>query len=62
MNLEEMANRLRKSGKVIGNPYLIRFFPDDEIMMVIFKDGRVLVHGTNDTVKAKSYYAKYIGS
>ena len=27
----------------------------------IFKDGRVLVHGTNDTVKAKSYYAKYMG-
>ena len=62
MNLGETAIRLKKNGKVIGNSYLLRFFPNDEIMMVIFKDGRVLVHGTNDTVKAKSYYAKYIGS
>ena len=62
MNMGEMADRLRKNGKVIGNPYLIQFFPDEEIKMAIFKDGRVLVHGTNDTVKAKSYYAKYIGS
>ena len=34
LNMEEMADRLRKNGKVIGNPYLIQFFPDEEI-----KDG-----------------------
>ncbi|MCQ6274307.1 ThiF family adenylyltransferase [Bacillus sp. V3B] len=62
LNMSETAQRLKKNGKVIGNPYLLRFFPDNEITMVLFKDGRVLVHGTNDTVKAKSYYAKYIGT
>jgi molybdopterin/thiamine biosynthesis adenylyltransferase len=62
LNMEETANRLKKNGKVIGNPYTIQFFPNEEIKMAIFKDGRVLVHGTNDPVNAKSYYAKYIGS
>jgi hypothetical protein len=62
INMSETAQRLKKNGKVSGNPYLLRFFPNNEITMVLFKDGRVLIHGTNDTVKAKSYYAKYIGS
>jgi molybdopterin-synthase adenylyltransferase len=61
-DLEKLAGRLKKNGQVKGNPFLLRFMPDEEITMVIFHDGRVLVHGTNDTVKAKSYYAKYLGS
>ena len=61
-DLEKLAGRLKKNGKVKGNPFLLSFMPDDEITMVIFQDGRVLVHGTNDTVKAKSYYARYLGS
>jgi len=62
INMKDTADRLKKNGEVVGNPYLIQFSPNKEIKMAIFKDGRVLVHGTNDTVKAKSYYAKYIGS
>jgi len=60
-DLRKLARRLGDIGKVKGNPFLLQFMPDDEIKMVIFHDGRVLVHGTNDTVKAKSYYARYIG-
>jgi len=62
INMKEQAERLKKSGKVNGNPYLLRFSPDNEITLIVFKDGRVLVHGTDNVVKAKSYYAKYIGS
>lgn len=62
MNMKEHADRLKKSGKVIVNPYVLRFFPNDEITMVLFKDGRLLVHGTNDIVIAKSYYSRYIGT
>lgn len=61
-DLEKLADRLKNSGVVKGNPFLLRFMPDDETTMVIFQDGRVLVHGTDDTVKAKSYYARYLGS
>jgi molybdopterin-synthase adenylyltransferase len=53
---------LEKIGTVQQNAYLLRFKPDEEISMVLFKDGRVLIHGTNDIVQAKTYYAKYIGT
>lgn len=55
------AERLKKSGKVEMNPYMLRFSPNEEITMVFFQDGRVLIHGTNDLVQAKNYYSKYNG-
>jgi molybdopterin-synthase adenylyltransferase len=61
-NFTKMAERLTKIGLVKQNDYLLRFLPDEEISMVLFKDGRVLIHGTNDLVKAKSYYSRYIGT
>jgi molybdopterin-synthase adenylyltransferase len=61
-NFSKMADRLQKIGQVRQNDYLLRFIPDEEISMVLFKDGRVLIHGTNDIVKAKSYYSRYIGT
>jgi molybdopterin-synthase adenylyltransferase len=62
IDFAKMADQLSKIGTVKQNAYLLRFTPDEEITMVFFKDGRVLVHGTNDIVKAKSYYSKYIGT
>lgn len=62
LDLAKLASVLKKNGVVKGNQYLLRFMPDEEITLAIFKDGRVLVHGTGDTVKAKSYYARYLGS
>ncbi|WP_338472172.1 ThiF family adenylyltransferase [Niallia sp. XMNu-256] len=62
INLEKMAKRLRNSGDVKGNPYLLRFSPNEDLTLSVFKDGRVLIHGTDDPVKAKSYYTKYIGT
>lgn len=56
------AERLKRSGHVKVNPYMLRFSPNNDIKMVFFKDGRVLVHGTNDVVKAKDYYSKYRGT
>ena len=61
IDLSETADRLRKSGMVSGNSFLLRFTTDDGLSMVIFKDGRVLVHGTNNIVEAKSFYTKYLG-
>lgn len=61
-DMKRLAARLRESGKVTSNDFLLRFAPDNDIIMVVFKDGRVLIHGTNDQAKAKAYYAKYIGS
>lgn len=59
VNLEEEENVFRKIGKVERNPFLLRFHVDD-YTLVLFKDGRVLVQGTQDISTAKSLYAKYI--
>ncbi len=62
LNLQKLAESLKKRGKVAANDFLLRFSPEAELSIVVFKDGRVLVHGTNDIVKAKQIYAKYIGT
>ncbi|MCM3690240.1 ThiF family adenylyltransferase [Neobacillus niacini] len=61
-DLIKLSEHLKKSGTVNGNQFLLRFSPNPETTIVLFKDGRVLVHGTNDIVKAKSLYSKYIGN
>ena len=64
LDVRKLADFLKKSGKVTGNDYLIRFSPDEDedTSIVVFKDTRVLIHGTNDVVKAKLLYSKYIGN
>lgn len=62
IDFQQTANRLKSSGKVEMNPYMLRFSPNAEITMVFFKDGRVLIHGLNDLVQAKNYYSKFQGT
>jgi len=52
---------LRNVGVVERNPFLLRA-SIDERTLVLFRDGRVMIQGTQDIVEAKSLYAKYIGS
>jgi molybdopterin-synthase adenylyltransferase len=62
IDLKILAEYLGESGKVSVNEFLLRFSPDQQFSLVVFKDGRVLIHGTNDITTAKSIYAKYMGS
>ncbi len=60
-DLNELAERLsRQDGKVSQNPYLLSFSIGD-FRLVIFQDGRVLVHGTQDISEAKTLYHRYVG-
>lgn len=61
--LKELAGQLSSLGyEVKGNPYLISVdLGDSGERMVIFKDGRALVHGTKDLVHAKSIYQRIMG-
>jgi len=61
VDLPALAARLGASGQVESNKFLVRFYATDEIRLVIFGDGRVLVQGTEDLSIARSLYAKYIG-
>ena len=59
--LQSLGERLKEKGyKIEQNPYLLSFYVDD-YRLVMFQDGRVFVHGTNDIVEAKSLYHRYIG-
>ncbi|ASS74994.1 thiamine biosynthesis protein ThiF [Tumebacillus algifaecis] len=61
VDLQAIADRLLQSGKVEHNKFLVRFYVTDDLRLVIFADGRVLVQGTDDVSVARSLYAKYIG-
>ncbi|ASK63913.1 thiamine biosynthesis protein MoeB [Virgibacillus phasianinus] len=60
-NLEKIAETLYGLGrKVKRNPFLLSFIIDEK-RLVLFKDGRALVHGTNDVAKAKTLYHQFFG-
>ena len=61
LKLEEVAKRLRKLGSVRVNPFLLRAKLDGR-ELVLFKDGRAIVHGTVDPAEARSLYARFVGN
>ncbi|MGQ3478572.1 ThiF family adenylyltransferase [Paenibacillus sp. TY11] len=62
LNLEETADRFASlgEGKVERNPFLVSF-STNEHRLVVFADGRALIHGTRDVAKARSLYHRYLG-
>lgn len=63
LDLMELGNRLELLGNVERKPYFLRCRLDDPpgIGLTVFPDGRVLVHGTEDTARAKSICARFLG-
>lgn len=59
-NLDFLAQKLQKHGTIQQNPYLLSCQLKD-YRLVIFQDGRVLVHGTNDVQQAKNLYYRLLG-
>ncbi len=59
--LGDIAARLGPLGDVRSNAHLLRF-KTGENELVLFRDGRAIVHGTSDPAVARSLYARYVGS
>lgn len=61
--LAALAERLRPAGSVAHNAYLLRFRPADDAAreLVVFPNGRAIVHGTDEPAVARSLYARYVG-
>ncbi|EDL65538.1 thiazole biosynthesis adenylyltransferase ThiF [Bacillus sp. SG-1] len=60
-NLEKLADMLAKTGgKVERNPFLLSYETSNH-RLVVFKDGRVLIHGIKDITEAKKVYHRYLG-
>jgi molybdopterin/thiamine biosynthesis adenylyltransferase len=61
LNFEELAGRLRATGEVRFNDYLLRF-RTGEFELTVFQDARSIIRGTSEISTARSLYAKYIGN
>ena len=61
LNFEELAKRLRVTGEVKFNDYLLRFRTGD-FELTVFQDARSIIRGTSEITTARSLYAKYIGN
>ena len=63
-NASKVADRLSAVGRVEKNAYLLRCHLDDPegLTLSLFADGRLIVHGTSDPARARSIYARYVGS
>ncbi|WP_010098687.1 MoeB/ThiF family adenylyltransferase [Ornithinibacillus scapharcae] len=60
VQLDELEQRLSRIGKVNKNPFLLSL-EYATYRIVIFKDGRVLVHGTDSLELARNIYYQLVG-
>jgi len=61
VDLAALGERLKASGDVKANDYLLRFRAGD-YELTVFQDARSIIRGTDDIATARSLYAKYIGN
>lgn len=61
IDFEQLAERLRFTGEVKFNDYLLRFRTGD-FEVTVFQDARSIIRGTSEIKTARSLYAKYIGN
>jgi molybdopterin/thiamine biosynthesis adenylyltransferase len=61
VDFSSLAERLRRSGEVKFNEYLLRF-KTGEFELTVFQDARSIIRGTDEIATARSLYAKYIGN
>lgn len=61
LDFAQLAERLKATGEVKFNDYLLRF-RTGEFEMTVFQDARSIIRGTSEVKTARSLYAKYIGN
>lgn len=61
INFEELAAKLRPTGEVKFNDYLLRFSTGD-FELTVFQDARSIIRGTSEIKTARSLYAKFVGN
>lgn len=59
-SFDQIEKQLKAHGKVTRNPYLVSCQLQN-YRLVIFRDGRVFIHGTNNIQFAKSLYYRLLG-
>ena len=62
LNLDQVAAKLSALGEVQQTPYLLRCALEEEIRLTLFPDGRAIIQGVSDAERARSLYARFVGS
>ncbi|MEX2415285.1 MAG: ThiF family adenylyltransferase [Paenibacillaceae bacterium] len=62
IELEQWKHKLSQVCKVNLNPFLLKAELPEGERLVLFSDGRVLIQGTEDVIRARTLYDRYIGS
>ena len=61
IDLDQIAERWNGVGRVQKTRFFARLFPDDRHSLTVFRDGRVVVSGTDQISEARSMYDRYVG-
>lgn len=61
IDLAAMEKKLSAAGRVTRNPFLLRA-DIDGVALTLFSDGRTIFQGIDDAARARSLYARFIGS
>ncbi len=65
LNLDEIADLLRRHGPVKVNQFMVRASLSEngsDFELTLFADGRAIVKGTREPAVARGVYAKYVGT
>lgn len=62
VDLADLAARLRTTGSVAHNPWLVRAEVEPGIHLSVFADGRAIVAGTREESRARAIVARYVGA
>ncbi|MCL4110263.1 UNVERIFIED_CONTAM: hypothetical protein GTU68_027754 [Idotea baltica] len=61
--LADIAKRFQPFAEVMSNQFLVRAtMRDEDIEITVFPDGRAIIKGTEDPSRARSIFARWIGS
>jgi adenylyltransferase/sulfurtransferase len=62
VDLAVVAERLAAVAPVTANPWIVRAQVEPGIELAVFADGRALVSGTREEVRARAIVARYLGA
>lgn len=62
VDLTALANRWENLGAVQTTRFFVRLTLPEKLVVTVFRDGRTMVDGTADIVRAKSIQARYVGN
>jgi adenylyltransferase/sulfurtransferase len=63
LDLATVERKLLSAGVVSRNEFFVRCaLRDSSLSLIVFPDGRAMVHGTSDKALARSTYARYVGA